>query len=210
VISYCFSIPVQFGTFIRTVADTDVKLVSVERLRHYATIQQELVDVGRGAPSYWPKKGEVHFRNVTMKFRDNVHTALMNVSFLVKGGSKIAIIGRTGSGKSAILNALMRFSETTGGQILLDQIDISTLSVKTVRSIFNIVPQVPTLFIGSIRFNLDPCSLYTDKEIWDVLEMVQLKDVISVFEKKIRREWKKFFNWTKTVALICKSSFEKK
>ena len=110
---------------------------------------------------------------------------LKKISFEVKGRQHVGICGRTGSGKSTLTLALYRMLEPLCGKILIDGIDISTIGLYQLRSMLSIIPQVPTLFIGTIRSNLDPFKEYTDERIWEVLEQVQLKSFISSLKLKL-------------------------
>ena len=107
---------------------------------------------------------------------------LRQISCTIEGGHKIGIVGRTGSGKSTLIAALFRLVEPTEGKILVDNIDIATIGLHDLRSRFAIIPQDPTLFQGSVRYNLDPLSQYTDEEIWEVLEETNIRLHTSEFD----------------------------
>lgn len=84
----------------------------------------------------WPEHGCLEFRNVALTYRDGLPNALDGVSLMVRPGEKIGIVGRTGSGKSTIFLALFRMVELSQGQILLDQLDITTVGLVQLRYIW--------------------------------------------------------------------------
>ena len=92
---------------------------------------------------------------------------------------QIGIVGRTGAGKSSLLSLLFRMTDQITGQVLIDGIDTSTLELSMLRSHISVIPQDPTLFSGSMRYNLDPFDDYTDEQLWDALDKVQLKSTVA-------------------------------
>ena len=84
------------------------------------------------------------------------------------GEMKTGIVGRTGSGKSTLIQELFRIVELAASQIIIDGINISVLGLHNLRSRLSIIPQDPTMFEGTVRSNLDPLEEYTDEKIWEV------------------------------------------
>ena len=87
----------------------------------------------------------------------------------ISGGEKIGVVGRTGSGKSTLIQVFFRLVEPSGGRIIIDDIDITALGLHDLRSRFGIIPQEPVLFEGTVRSNIDPTEQYSDEEIWKVI-----------------------------------------
>lgn len=99
-------------------------------------------------------KGEIEFKNVSFEYDDSEHSALKDLSFTVKPGEKVAIIGRIGSGKSTISKLLLHLYEPTSGSILFDGIDIKQIDPADLRKNISYVAQDVTLFKGSVKDNI--------------------------------------------------------
>lgn len=93
---------------------------------------------------------------------------LKGITLSINGGEKIGVVGRTGGGKSTLIQVLFRLVEPSAGKIIIDGINISVLGLHDLRSRFGIIPQEPVLFEGTVRSNIDPTGLYSDDEIWKV------------------------------------------
>lgn len=104
-----------------------------------------------------------------VRYRPNTPLVLKGITLSIHGGEKIGVVGRTGSGKSTLIQVLFRLVEPTGGKIIIDGIDICLIGLHDLRSCFGIIPQEPVLFEGTVRSNVDPVGLYTDEEIWKVI-----------------------------------------
>lgn len=103
-----------------------------------------------------------------VRYRPNTPLVLKGISLTIQGGEKIGVVGRTGSGKSTLIQVLFRLIEPSAGKIIIDGINICTLGLHDVRSRLGIIPQDPVLFRGTVRSNIDPLGLYTEEEIWKV------------------------------------------
>ncbi|XP_064970651.1 ABC transporter C family member 10-like isoform X1 [Musa acuminata AAA Group] len=156
-------------------------IVSVERLNQYMHITREASEIveGNRPPPNWPVVGRVVLQDLKIRYRPDTPLILKGINCTFEGGHKIGIVGRTGSGKSTLIGALFRIVEPAGGKIIIDDIDIVTIGLHDLRSRFAVIPQDPTLFHGSVRYNLDPLSQYTDQQIWEVLDKCQLREVVQ-------------------------------
>jgi ABC-type multidrug transport system fused ATPase/permease subunit len=152
---------------VRLYSEVQQNMNSVERVREYLDVDQEAAPViPESRPTTgWPTEGAVEFKGYTTRYRPDLDAVLKEVSFSVKPGEKVGIVGRTGAGKSSLALALFRGLEAEKGQILIDGVDIGSIGLRDLREAITIVPQDPTLFTGTIRSNLDPFGLFSDEEI---------------------------------------------
>ncbi|CAI5758999.1 unnamed protein product [Candida verbasci] len=177
IVSYVFQIAGQLSMLIRTYTQVENEMNSVERLNSYATYLPEeapYLITENTPPPNWPDKGSIEFENASLAYRPGLPLVLKSLSFKINSMEKIGICGRTGAGKSSIMTALYRLSELESGKIIIDNIDISTLGLKDLRSKLSIIPQDPVLFRGTIRKNLDPFNEHSDNKLWDALRRTGL------------------------------------
>ncbi|KAI0147916.1 ABC transporter [Hypoxylon sp. NC0597] len=126
-------------------------------------------------PETWPPLGAVEFRNLTASYNTE-RNVLEDVSLKIEPGQKVVIYGRTGSGKSSLLLALLRLLDTQSGSIMVDGVNINLVPRSVVRErCFVTVPQEPLLFNReTLRFNVDPTETLSKDTIIDVLSKVHL------------------------------------
>jgi ATP-binding cassette, subfamily B, bacterial len=137
----------------RIIVSASTGLVSYGRLMDVVKQVREPLYDGTYQPT-GPVKGDIVFENVSFMYSDGKTDALKNISFHVKPGQAIALLGSTGSGKSSLVNLLPRFHEYTDGRILLDGVEIKDYSRAVLRRQIGIVEQEPFLFSRTIRENI--------------------------------------------------------
>ncbi|KAH9945319.1 ABC protein [Epithele typhae] len=174
VLTYTTSLTQLCSFVTRQSAEVENYMSSVERMLDYSSKdrlpQEKPYEIEDKKPKAdWPANGTIEFKDVTMRYRDGLPLVLRGLSLRVNGGEKIGVVGRTGAGKSTLMLALFRIVELASGSIAVDDVDISEIGLKDLRSKISIIPQDPLLFSGTIRSNLDPFGLYTDAQLWDAL-----------------------------------------
>lgn len=123
--------------------------LSVERIVHYRNLEQEPpAKLADDPPAEWPQEGGVKFRNVALRYRDGLPLVLDGLTFEVKPGERVGIVGRTGAGKTSLLTALFRVAPLSGGTIEIDGVDIEKVGIETLRHRLSIIPQDAVLFEG--------------------------------------------------------------
>jgi ATP-binding cassette subfamily B multidrug efflux pump len=126
------------------------------------------------------RTGSVEFRNVEFRYPGAESPILSGVSFVAKPGEFTAIVGSTGSGKSTLINLIPRFIDCTGGEVLIDGLDVREQALEEVWEDIGLVPQRAFLFGGTIAHNLrygKPEA--TDEEMWKALEIAQASDFVK-------------------------------
>ena len=175
-ISMCLSITQSINWSVRMASDLESQMVSVERLREYIVMPHEaehylpLAD----PPPTWPAVGSIKFANVSMRYREGLPLVLKGVSLDIQGREKIGICGRTGSGKTSLVTALLRLVEVCEGAISIDNVNLRDIGLHALRSRVAVIPQDPMLFSGTVRTNLDPFGLYPDAKVAEGLRRIGL------------------------------------
>ncbi|XP_006811248.2 ATP-binding cassette sub-family C member 5-like [Saccoglossus kowalevskii] len=169
-------------------ARAEARFTSVERMNYYyKNLESEAPMKVKGyePPPDWPQEGSVSYQDYKLKYRDGLPNVLKGITFNINPKEKIGIVGRTGSGKSSLGVGLFRLVEAAHGTIKIDDVDISEIGLYDLRSKLSIIPQDPVLFIGTIRYNLDPLNQYTDQELWESLEKTYMKSTISNLDNQL-------------------------
>jgi len=181
VLRYSLQLTDSLMGLLQSLTQTELGLVSLERISGLAQLPPEpdLHSEIDGNLSDWPAGGEIEFQNVTMRYRVDLPKVLNGISFTIPAGTSLGVVGRTGAGKSSLLQALFRMCPLEGGMIKIDGVDIWSLGLHTLRQSLAIIPQDPVGFTGSLRFNLDPFEDRTEDDILKQLAMVQLREFVE-------------------------------
>ncbi|KAL0903582.1 hypothetical protein M5K25_027971 [Dendrobium thyrsiflorum] len=178
-LSYASPIVSLLSSFLTSFTETEKEMVSVERVLQYIDIPQE-EQCGSVSPHLdWPSHGQIEFEHVTLRYKPSLPAALNNLSFKINAGLQVGVVGRTGAGKSSMINALFRLTPICNGRILVDNLNVAEVSVRELRQSFAVVPQSPFLFEGSLRDNLDPSGGTSEEKMWEILEKVHIRTLIE-------------------------------
>ncbi|KAF9581949.1 hypothetical protein BGW38_000856, partial [Lunasporangiospora selenospora] len=193
-LSYALNVTQDITWFVRCYCELQNELVCVERVKEYSEETQEAPnETDIKLPENWPSQGWIEFKNYSTRYRQGMDLVIKNVSFKVQPGEKVGIVGRTGAGKSSLTLALFRIIEAANshwaqmGNKGTQKADKGPEAVNEsvpelvdqLRRQLAIIPQDPTLFVGTVRENLDPFNEVTDTEIWEALDRAHLKDYIA-------------------------------
>ncbi|CAL8468910.1 g8451 [Coccomyxa elongata] len=180
VLSYALSITMLTSMTVRLASVAENAFNAVERISEFCDLPQEAPEEIRYTkPDGWPDKGRVEFNGVQMRYRDGLPLVLKGLSVQIAAGSRCGVVGRTGAGKSSLINCLFRLQELCGGSIVIDCVDIAKMGLKQLRSSMAIIPQVPVLFTGTLRFNLTPFGEHSDAECWAALRRAHLSEMVE-------------------------------
>ncbi|GAU33770.1 hypothetical protein TSUD_393320 [Trifolium subterraneum] len=186
-LSYGLALSGLLSFTITMTCSVENKMVSVERIKQFTNLPSEaqwkIAD--KSPPQNWPNHGTIELNNLQVRYRPNTPLVLKGISLTIEGGEKVGVVGRTGSGKSTLIQVLFRLIEPSAGKIIIDGINISNIGLHDLRSRFGIIPQEPVLFQGTVRTNIDPLGIYSEEEIWKSLERCQLKEVVAAKPEKL-------------------------
>ncbi|TPX37470.1 hypothetical protein SmJEL517_g00565 [Synchytrium microbalum] len=175
----------------RTVGDVKAAVGSVEVvIRTADSIPREgsaIHDIGSSGtpPEGWPSNGDIEFRNVVLRYHRYGVAVLKGVNVSIHGGETIAVVGRSGSGKTTLLVAMLRIVEASEGNVLVDNVNVSSIRLRELRSRIAVIPQEPVLLTGTVRSNLDPFGKRSDVDVWKALDSVHMGDKIRELPLKL-------------------------
>ncbi|KAI1169577.1 ABC transporter [Nemania sp. FL0916] len=198
---------------VRSMSDLEVEMQSFHRLHEYADVEPEdkSDDLYRGdtmatengsvhpqdaVPVKWPTSGSIELRNVTVKYDENGPEVLKDISIKFGAGERVAIVGRTGSGKSTLVLTLLRFTHIAQGDVFYDGVNIKTIPRKKLRESLTVIPQEPTLFSGTVGSNLDPWGKVLVDQLQEAVDLctgigsfgLQTSDIMSEHLKQRHKE----------------------
>ncbi len=170
---------------IRILSDLESRMTSIERIRFMTQISPEKLFVTEAACAVddnWPSQGQIHFIGVHARYDESLPEVVKGLNVFIPAKAQVGIVGRTGAGKTTLFQMLYRFINIHEGSIEIDGVDIAGVDLATLRSRLAIIPQDPTLFMGTLRSNLDPYFRKTDEEIWKVLADTGMDELVKSFK----------------------------
>ncbi|XP_065206733.1 multidrug resistance-associated protein 1-like isoform X2 [Planococcus citri] len=179
--SYSIQMTRELTWLLLRLIEIEDGIIAVERIKEYLEKPQE---AAQNLPTdnkleSWPARGKINLQNYNLRYRQDLDIVLKNISFEIKSGEKVGIVGRTGAGKTSLILGLFRLIEPASGKILIDDVDISTIGLHLLRSRLTLIPQDPVLFLGTLRFNIDPVGTSDDETLWNILEKSHLKNFVQ-------------------------------
>ncbi|KAL5574201.1 hypothetical protein UlMin_023798 [Ulmus minor] len=186
-VTYGINLNVLQASVIWNICNAENKMISVERIIQYSNIPSEaplLIEDSR-LPNNWPQVGTICFQKLQIRYAEHLPSVLKNIDCTFPGKKKVGVVGRTGSGKSTLIQAIFRIVEPREGSIIIDGVDICKIGLHDLRTRLSIIPQDPTMFEGTVRGNLDPLEQYSDNDVWEALDKCQLGPLVRGKEKKL-------------------------
>lgn len=150
---------------------------SIERLTQFLSLpseDQKMSEIGTGK-----LQGAIEFKNVSYSFKNSKYRSVFDISFLIKPGEKIGIIGQTGAGKSTILKLLTGLHSPNEGSIFLDNHDIDTLHRVEIRQNIGVMMQEPFLFSGTLKENIELSKPISKERLMEVIALTGLEELVK-------------------------------
>ncbi|KAG5930350.1 hypothetical protein E4U42_001865 [Claviceps africana] len=168
-------------TFITQWTQLETALGAISRVKAFVedTKTEPPRPDAESLPDNWPFAGSIVLTNVSASYETSVKPVLQGFHLKIKPGEKVALCGRTGSGKSSLLLTVLGMLELDAGSITIDGLDISGIPREELRKRLNTLPQEPFFLQGSVRDNIDPLRLSTDERIIATLSTVRLWNLLE-------------------------------
>ena len=186
---YALAFANSLGLLLFSSSQLENEFNAVERLQYYCKdlpSEAAMILPSDEPANMWPKHGKIVFDQISLSYPSSPNNLILKkLSLEINPGEKVGVVGRTGSGKSTLMNALFRIMELQEGKIEIDGKDISKLGLSTLRKAMQIIPQEPVLFSGNVRQNMDVEGVYDDQAIWSALEQVGLKTYVESLPEKL-------------------------
>ncbi|KAG6119070.1 hypothetical protein E4U13_007997 [Claviceps humidiphila] len=176
---------INFGgalqTFITEWTQLETALGAISRMKAFteSTQLESSCPNADSLPNDWPSTGHVVFENMAASYEKSGNSVLNGIDLNIRSGEKIALCGRTGSGKSSLLLTILGMLELEAGSITIDGHNISRIPREELRKRLNTLPQEPFFLQGSVRENADPLQLSTDERIIKNLITVRLWEILE-------------------------------
>lgn len=165
--------------------------VSAKRINEVLETSPAILDGTRteGEPG---KAGEIEFRNVSFRYPGAADDVLCDISFTAKRGETVAFIGSTGSGKTSLVNLIPRFYDATGGEVLVDGVNVKEYTQEALHNMIGYVPQKAVTFRGTVRSNIrygdNGKAAATDEEVAKAMQIAQGADFVDQMENRYEAE----------------------
>ncbi len=200
-----------YGYLIWSYGEVGKETVNIKRVLNLTTLPNEIIEerehyVGQDIKNIL--LGDICFKNYTMQYKKNSPIILNNLNLIIKQNKHIAIIGRTGAGKSSLFQALMRLVYVKQGDITIGNKSIFDYDINEYRKVFAIIPQNPWLFKASLKENLDPANIYNDENILLVLNKVGLYNLLLTM--KIEENGKNLSQGERQLLCLARALLDKK
>ncbi|CVL07585.1 YCF1-Vacuolar `full-size` ABC transporter responsible for vacuolar sequestration of glutathione-S-conjugates [Fusarium mangiferae] len=185
VMNFVLQITNLFNSLVEVRAGLEADITSYESIQMYKeNHSEEDVGVSLDPPLNWPSEGSVVFDSYTASYRPEGKPCLRSLSLSISGGDHVAVVGRTGAGKSSIVLALLRAIEKDCmyGKICIDGLNISSLSPGAIRRRIALVPQEPVVISGTLRENLDPLGDIEESDLRRALASCQVIEILGILQ----------------------------
>ena len=218
-IMFAYSVVLQdnLGWCFACFAFTENNMICMKRYKKYTEIKGEKPAIIKSKDhqlerDHWPQRGEIQFKNYSVRYRPNTEIVLRNLNFKVNSGEKVGIVGRTGSGKSTICLCLFRILEPYEGTIYIDDEDITKMGLDILRKNITIIPQDPCLMEGTLKYNIDPFDITDNQEIISILKTIGFDYTESddmILDRKIEQSGTNLSVGEKQLICICRAILRK-